>query len=70
LADPELEVRWEKITDLVGVMRRRGEEAVLRGREEVRVGTRVLGWTEMQGVEGVSHEGGGGEEGERDVAEG
>lgn len=48
IVDSELEVKWERISDLVGVMRRRGEEAVVKGREEIKLGQRVLGWSEVQ----------------------
>ncbi|ORY35070.1 hypothetical protein BCR39DRAFT_516567 [Naematelia encephala] len=41
--DSELEVRWERVSELVGGMVRRGELAVEKGKEEVRLGTRVLG---------------------------
>jgi hypothetical protein len=48
--DPETESRWEKMSELVKVMRKRGEDAVVRGREEVKVGgQRVLGWMEVEG---------------------
>ncbi|CAD6587482.1 MAG: hypothetical protein TREMPRED_004766 [Tremellales sp. Tagirdzhanova-0007] len=48
IVDPELEVKWDRISDLVGVMRRRGEEAVVKGRQEIKVGQRVLDWSEVQ----------------------
>ena len=49
LEDPELEQRWEKIQDLVGVMQRRGETAVKKGQEEPKVAAqRVLDWTEVE----------------------
>jgi hypothetical protein len=52
MADPQLEARWDKITDTLGHMLRRGEEAVARGREDVKPeGAKVLGWMDMDGVE-------------------
>ncbi|KAK4683668.1 hypothetical protein P7C73_g6565, partial [Tremellales sp. Uapishka_1] len=49
LGDPETEARWEKVEELMGTMRRRGEEAVIKGNEETKVGAqRVLGWAEME----------------------
>ncbi|KAK8849390.1 hypothetical protein IAR55_004722 [Kwoniella newhampshirensis] len=49
MADPQLDARWDKIADLVSTMKRRGEVAVERGKEEVKVGPgRVLGWAEME----------------------
>ncbi|GFZ50288.1 hypothetical protein JCM24511_08044 [Saitozyma sp. JCM 24511] len=52
MADPQLEARWDKITDTLGHMLRRGEEAVARGREDVKPeGAKVLGWMDMDGLE-------------------
>lgn len=54
ILDPQLEARWEKITNAVAAMKRRGEEAVQRGMEEVKLGGgrgRVLDWMEVEGLE-------------------
>jgi hypothetical protein len=52
MTDPQLEARWDKVTDTLGHMLRRGEEAVARGRENVKPeGAKVLGWMDMDGVE-------------------
>ncbi|WWC58008.1 uncharacterized protein I303_100543 [Kwoniella dejecticola CBS 10117] len=49
MADPQLEARWEKIADLVGNMKRRGEAAVEQGKEEIKPSHgRVLDWTEIE----------------------
>ena len=65
LADPYLDARWERITEIVGTMRTRGEEAVVRLREEVKPSQRVLGWEEME----VGGEEAGEEEGDRSGVE-
>lgn len=51
--NPELEARWDRLADLVGAMRRRGDEAVEREPEVPKLGQRVLGWLEVEGVEGI-----------------
>ncbi|WWD20012.1 hypothetical protein CI109_104485 [Kwoniella shandongensis] len=49
MADPQLDARWDNIADLVSTMKRRGEMAIEKGKEEVKVGPgRVLGWAEME----------------------
>lgn len=51
--DPELEARWERLTDLVGAMRRQGERAVERTKEDAKPGVqRVLGWLEVEALGG------------------
>ena len=49
IEDPELELRWDKISEMVGNMLRKGEEAVLKGCEEFKMGQRVLGWMDTEG---------------------
>lgn len=49
--DPELEERWSRLQVMVAGMRKRGEAAVEKGKEEIRVaGQRVLGWLETESV--------------------
>jgi len=53
----------------VGIMRRRGEDAVIKGREEVKAGQRVLGWMDVESEE-KSRDEEGETVGMRDVPEG
>lgn len=47
--DPELEERWSRLQNMVAGMRRRGEAAVEKGKEETKVASqRVLGWLEVE----------------------
>jgi hypothetical protein len=49
--DPELEARWDRLALLVGAMRKRGEDAVERGKEETKPAMqRVLGWLEVEAL--------------------
>ncbi|WWC66938.1 uncharacterized protein I206_100845 [Kwoniella pini CBS 10737] len=49
MVDPQIEARWEKIVDLVGNMKKRGENAVELGKEEIKPSNgRVLDWTEIE----------------------
>lgn len=49
--DPELEARWDRLATLVGAMRKRGEDAVERGKEETKPAMqRVLGWLEVEAL--------------------
>lgn len=48
--DPEVEKRWDQLRDLVGAMRKAGEDAVKRGRQEVKPHQRVLGWLEVEAM--------------------
>lgn len=50
MEDPELEKRWDRLRDLVGVMRKSGEDAVERGHQEVKPHQRVLGWLEVEAM--------------------
>ncbi|RXK38895.1 hypothetical protein M231_03844 [Tremella mesenterica] len=48
MVDPQIEARWERIISMVDGMKQRGQRAVERGKEEVRIaGQRVLGWVEV-----------------------
>lgn len=50
--DPELEARWDRLASLVGTMRKRGEDAVERGKEETKPAMqRVLGWLEVEAMD-------------------
>ena len=52
--DPEIEERWDKIQDLVLSMQKKGNAAVKKGLEEVKVGQRVLAWSDVnEGDESV-----------------
>lgn len=54
--DPALEARWDRVADLVGAMRRRGDEAIVQ-EIETRPTQRVLGWLEVEmGESQVSEE--------------
>jgi hypothetical protein len=56
--DPELDARWDRLASLVGVMRRRGEDAVAHGNEEMKpAGSRVLGWLEVEALNKAADEG-------------
>lgn len=50
MEDPELEKRWDKLRDLVGSMRKVGEDAVERGRQDIKPHQRVLGWLEVEAM--------------------
>lgn len=49
MEDPELEDRWDKLQDLVLSMQKRADKAVQAGGEEVKVGMKVLDWSEVGG---------------------
>jgi hypothetical protein len=63
LEDPELEVRWGRVQELVESMKMRGQRGLLR--KEEMGGVKVLGWEEVErrAVEGVD-EGEGDKDGE------
>ncbi|TXT11282.1 uncharacterized protein COLE_01692 [Cutaneotrichosporon oleaginosum] len=50
MEDPEVEKRWDRLRDLVSAMRKAGEDAVERGRQEVKPHQRVLGWLEVEAM--------------------
>lgn len=50
MEDPELEKRWDRLRDLVGAMRKAGEDAVERGRQDIKPHQRVLGWLEVEAM--------------------
>ncbi|BEJ11508.1 hypothetical protein CspHIS471_0109300 [Cutaneotrichosporon sp. HIS471] len=50
MEDPELEKRWDQLRDLVSAMRKTGEDAVERLRQDVKPHQRVLGWLEVEAM--------------------
>lgn len=50
MEDPELEKRWDQLRDLIGVMRKTGEDAVERLSQDVKPHQRVLGWLEVEAM--------------------